>query len=72
MKQSIENEIKKHSLEKRELMNKAIALAEQGKLARVRFKIKTQLILCIYRMSCKNVPISSRLRLVAQTKTKFL
>ncbi|CAH1738003.1 unnamed protein product [Aphis gossypii] len=34
LKQSIENEIKKHSLEKSELMNKITALAEQGKLAR--------------------------------------
>ncbi|XP_060862086.1 GRIP and coiled-coil domain-containing protein 2-like isoform X2 [Metopolophium dirhodum] len=34
LKQSIENEIKKHSLEKSELMNKVIALAEQSKLAR--------------------------------------
>ncbi|XP_022166739.1 GRIP and coiled-coil domain-containing protein 2-like [Myzus persicae] len=34
LKQSIENEIKNHSLEKSELMNKCIALAEQGKLAR--------------------------------------
>jgi len=31
--------MKKHSLEKSELMNKVTALAEQGKLARVRFKI---------------------------------
>lgn len=38
MKQSIENEIKNHNLEKSELMNKVTALAEQGKLARVRFK----------------------------------
>jgi len=40
LKQSIENEIKKHSLEKSELMNKITALAEQGKLARVSFKNK--------------------------------
>jgi len=40
LKQSIENEIKKHSLEKSELMNKVMTLAEQGKLARVRFKYK--------------------------------
>ena len=39
-----ENEIKNHSLEKSELMNKVIALAEQGKLARVRFKNEKQLI----------------------------
>lgn len=48
MKQSIENEMKKHSLEKSELMNKMIALAEQGKLARVSFQSKTQLMMCIY------------------------
>uniref|UniRef100_A0A2S2NFH3 GRIP and coiled-coil domain-containing protein 2 n=1 Tax=Schizaphis graminum TaxID=13262 RepID=A0A2S2NFH3_SCHGA len=34
LKQSIENEIKKHSLEKSELINKITTLAEQGKLAR--------------------------------------
>lgn len=36
LKQSIENEVKKHSLEKAELVNKVTALSEQGKLARVR------------------------------------
>ncbi|XP_025202038.1 GRIP and coiled-coil domain-containing protein 2 [Melanaphis sacchari] len=34
LKQSIENEMKKHSLEKSELINKITALAEQGKIAR--------------------------------------
>lgn len=36
LKQSIENEIRKHNLEKNDLINKLTTLAEQGKLARVR------------------------------------
>lgn len=36
LKQSLDNEIKKHSQEKSELLCKMTALAEQGKLARVR------------------------------------
>lgn len=39
LKQSIENEIKKHNLEKNEFINKITTLAEQGKLARVRVLI---------------------------------
>lgn len=39
LKQSIENEIKKHNQEKNELLSKMTALAEQGKLARVRIFI---------------------------------
>jgi hypothetical protein len=39
LKQFIENEIKKHNQEKSELLSKMAALAEQGKLARVRIYI---------------------------------
>jgi len=36
LKQSLENEIKNHQLEKNEFMTKMTVLAEQGKLVRVR------------------------------------
>lgn len=35
----MENEIKKHNLEKNDLVNKMTASAEQGKLARVRIRL---------------------------------
>lgn len=44
LKQSMENEIKKHNLEKNELVNKITASVEQGKLARVRIKLFKYLI----------------------------
>lgn len=44
LKQTMENEIKKHNLEKSELVNKITGLAEQGKLARVIININELLI----------------------------